>query len=106
MHLPRLDRRPAWTVTCRHRSDKPPEEPHNEENYEENIKEKILEASLRYVPTLGWSKNALSSGAESVGYPSVTHGMFPKGAGDLVHYFQRSSNKKLVEYLKQVCVHT
>ncbi|CAH0545972.1 unnamed protein product [Brassicogethes aeneus] len=72
------------------------------EQYEEDIKEKILCASLKFVPELGWSKDALSAGAQTVGYPGVTHGLFHSGGADLVHYFQVSSNNKLVEILKKL----
>ncbi|KAJ8936126.1 hypothetical protein NQ318_022208 [Aromia moschata] len=71
------------------------------ENYEGEIKNKILEASLPFVTELGWSKEALSAGAQIMGYPGITHGMFSKGGADLVHYFQTSSNRKLVEVLKE-----
>lgn len=71
------------------------------EKYEEDIRNKILAASLPYVLELGWSKECLSRGAEQVGYPGIAHGMFTKGAGDLVHYFNTSSNSKLVEILKE-----
>ena len=35
-------------------------------------------------------------GAKSLGYPGVTHGLFPRGGVELVHYFYRSSNEKLI----------
>ena len=35
------------------------------------------------------------SGAEAVGYPGVTHGLFPKGGVELVHHFYRQCNLKL-----------
>jgi len=34
----------------------------NDEEYEKNIKLKILEASLKFVPDMGWSKQAISAG--------------------------------------------
>lgn len=71
-------------------------------NYEEDIRSKILEASLLFVPELGWSKDAITKGAETVGYPGLTHGMFSRGGADLVHYFQTTSNGKLVDILKKV----
>lgn len=55
------------------------------------------------MPQLGWSKDTICKGAEVVGYPGVIHGMFTRGGGDLIHYFQSSSNFKLVEILKKVC---
>lgn len=57
---------------------------------------------MAFVPEVGWSKEAISKGAEKVGYPGITHGLFSRGGADLVHYFQTSSNLKLVEVLKQV----
>ncbi|KAK5640082.1 hypothetical protein RI129_010893 [Pyrocoelia pectoralis] len=72
-----------------------------EDQYEEEIKLKILDASLPFVVELGWSVNALSAGAESIGYPGIVHGIFPRSGADLVYHFQKSSNQKLVEYLKQ-----
>ncbi|XP_968270.1 ubiquinone biosynthesis protein COQ9, mitochondrial [Tribolium castaneum] len=70
--------------------------------YEDDIKEKILAASLPFVVELGWSRSALGAGAQAVGYPGVTHGLFPRGGADLVLYFQRTSNLKLVEILKEM----
>jgi len=34
----------------------------NDEEYEKNIKIKILGASLKFVPDMGWSKQAISAG--------------------------------------------
>lgn len=34
----------------------------NDEEYEKNIKLKILGASLKFVPDMGWSKQAISAG--------------------------------------------
>ncbi|XP_022185053.2 ubiquinone biosynthesis protein COQ9, mitochondrial isoform X2 [Nilaparvata lugens] len=69
--------------------------------YEENIKNNILKASLPFVEKCGWSKETISHGAESLGYPGVAHGMFPRGGAELVQYFYVSSNQELVEILKQ-----
>lgn len=85
-----------WTV-CRSNSNQK-----TTDRYEEEIKNKILEAALPFVTELGWSKEAISAGARAMGYPGVTHGMFTKGGADLVHYFQKSSNLKLVEFLQKV----
>ncbi|RKO93180.1 COQ9-domain-containing protein [Blyttiomyces helicus] len=51
----------------------------------------ILDAALAYVPTHGWTVEALGQGAEALGYPSITHGIFPRGGIELVeHFIQRS----------------
>ncbi|XP_046752982.1 ubiquinone biosynthesis protein COQ9, mitochondrial [Diprion similis] len=68
--------------------------------YENSIRSKILNAAIDFVPDLGWSKQAISAGAESVGYPGVIHGMFPNGGADLVQHFYSKCNKDLAEHLK------
>lgn len=95
------DSQSLW-YACRFCSKECIEERQKESKYEEDIRSKILEASLTFVPEVGWSKEAISKGAQTVGYPGVAHGMFTRGGADLVHYFQTSSNLKLVEILKKV----
>ncbi|XP_014470804.1 PREDICTED: ubiquinone biosynthesis protein COQ9, mitochondrial-like isoform X4 [Dinoponera quadriceps] len=73
----------------------------NDEEYERSIKTKILDVSLKYVSGLGWSKQAISAGAESIGYPGVTHGLFPNGGAALVQHFYSLCNRKLNEILKE-----
>nr|CAD7596543.1 unnamed protein product [Timema genevievae] len=80
-------------------SDSSSDESGNE--YELNIKENILTASLPFVQNFGWTKNALSAGAESIGYAGVAHGMFPREGAELVLFFCTSCNKKLAEQMKQ-----
>ncbi|XP_043477749.1 ubiquinone biosynthesis protein COQ9, mitochondrial [Leptopilina heterotoma] len=71
-----------------------------EEEYEKNIESKILNASLKFVHNYGWSQQAISAGAESIGYPGVIHGMFPNGGADLVQHFYSSCNQELNEMLR------
>jgi len=96
-----------------------------ETTYENDIKIRILDAALSHVDENGWSKETLAiglsnatfisilyrdfllflyfsqyisffcSGSEAVGYPGVTHGLFPKGGVELVHHFYRQCNLKL-----------
>ncbi|CAD1475579.1 unnamed protein product, partial [Heterotrigona itama] len=73
----------------------------NDEEYEKNIKMKILAASLKYVHDLGWSQQAISAGAESIGYPGIIHGLFPNRGADLVHYFYLTCNKELNKILEE-----
>lgn len=65
------------------------------------VKEMILNAALGFVVTHGWSRQAIAKGAESVNYPSVTNGLFPRGSIELVQFYYRQSNEKLVEHLKE-----
>ncbi|GMF19173.1 unnamed protein product [Phytophthora lilii] len=46
-----------------------------------------------------WTIEALAAGATDLGYPSVAHGMFPRGAVELVEYFMDSCLAKLRETL-------
>lgn len=74
----------------------------DEQQYEENVKNRILERALEFVPKSGWSVESLSAGAEAAGYPSISHGLFPNGGGDLVHYFNIKCNQELVKYMQTV----
>lgn len=73
---------------------------HEEQQYEEDIKNHILEKALDFVPKHGWSVESISAGAEAAGYPGVTHGLFPNGGADLVHYFNVRCNDNLVKKMK------
>ncbi|XP_078042069.1 ubiquinone biosynthesis protein COQ9, mitochondrial-like isoform X2 [Augochlora pura] len=73
----------------------------SDEEYEKNIKSKILSASLKFVHDLGWSQQAISAGAESIGYPGVIHGLFPNHGADLVQYFYLTCNNELNKVLKE-----
>ncbi|KDR15297.1 hypothetical protein L798_10733, partial [Zootermopsis nevadensis] len=71
----------------------------NEKEYK--IKYKILEASLPFVQEHGWTKNAISEGARTVGYPGTAHGLFPRGGAELVQYFYVICNQQLAQTLKK-----
>uniref|UniRef100_A0AAG5D3F5 Ubiquinone biosynthesis protein n=1 Tax=Anopheles atroparvus TaxID=41427 RepID=A0AAG5D3F5_ANOAO len=70
----------------------------------ERTKEMILDAALAFVQSHGWSKQAIAAGAEAANYPSVSHGLFPRGGIELVHHFYKQCNLKLIDYLKQQTV--
>ncbi|XP_054286741.1 ubiquinone biosynthesis protein COQ9, mitochondrial isoform X3 [Macrosteles quadrilineatus] len=105
-----LRRQTTDAVISAETGDQSKEKEHSEngENnaYEENIRQKILQASLPFVHELGWSKNAISAGAGSLGYPGVIHGMFPRGGADLVSYFYSSCNQQLASQLKEAAEKT
>jgi ubiquinone biosynthesis protein COQ9 len=46
-----------------------------------------------------WTIEALAAGATDLGYPSVAHGMFSRGAIELVDYFMDKSNDELHDIL-------
>lgn len=72
-----------------------------EEKKIQEVRFRILEAALPFVKTNGWGREAISAGAESIGYPGVVHGMFPNGGCELVHYFYAQCNRKLIDQLKK-----
>ncbi|CAG8616165.1 1489_t:CDS:2, partial [Scutellospora calospora] len=63
------------------------------------IRSEILRASLSFVPKYGWSIESLSHGANSLGYPSVSHGLFPRGGIELIDWFLEDSRGKMVNEL-------
>ncbi|XP_069691849.1 ubiquinone biosynthesis protein COQ9, mitochondrial-like isoform X2 [Periplaneta americana] len=77
------------------------EEEENSSDQEENIKNRILKASLPFVHKYGWTKNAISEGAVTVGYPGTAHGLFPRGGAELVQYFYVTCNQELAGTLKK-----
>lgn len=76
-------------------------EKHDDDAGVETVKDKILKAAIDYVETHGWSKQAIVKGAESLNYPSMVNGLFPKGGIELLYFFQRHCNKRLVVYLRE-----
>ncbi|ETP50534.1 rpsU-divergently transcribed protein [Phytophthora nicotianae P10297] len=59
----------------------------------------ILAKAMGHVVAHGWTIEALAAGATDLGYPSVAHGMFSRGAVELVEYFMDSCLAKLRETL-------
>lgn len=59
---------------------------------EEFFKQEILDAALEFVPQHGWTEAALVAGAESLHYPAVAAGAFPRGGAALVEHFIASCN--------------
>lgn len=66
----------------------------------QEVRCRILDAALPFVHKQGWSREAISSGAETCGYPSVVHGMFPNGGAELIQHFYMKCNRQLIEQLK------
>ncbi|KAK3841897.1 MAG: rpsU-divergently transcribed protein, partial [Linnemannia gamsii] len=55
----------------------------------------ILKKALTFVPEHGWTTVSIAKAAESMGYPSIIHGMFPKGGADLIDYFLQDCLERL-----------
>ncbi|XP_062246488.1 ubiquinone biosynthesis protein COQ9, mitochondrial isoform X2 [Platichthys flesus] len=68
---------------------------------EDQLQARILTASLEFVPLHGWSKEAIASGAETLGLSSASTGMFHNGSGDLVLHFIAQCNSQLTEILAE-----
>lgn len=64
------------------------------------IRNQILEASLPFVSKYGWTREAISRGAESINYANVTHGLFPKDGVELINYFYRKCNREVIERMQ------
>eukprot|EP01096_Ripella_sp_DP13-Kostka_P003429 TRINITY_DN15069_c0_g1_i1.p1 TRINITY_DN15069_c0_g1~~TRINITY_DN15069_c0_g1_i1.p1 ORF type:complete len:366 (+),score=149.07 TRINITY_DN15069_c0_g1_i1:49-1146(+) len=56
----------------------------------------ILEASLKHVNKLGWTRECLAAGAKDAGLDGVAEGMFKEGAVDLVRHFIHSQNDRFM----------
>ncbi|KAJ2958809.1 hypothetical protein NQZ79_g5649 [Umbelopsis isabellina] len=62
---------------------------------------KLLEATLPFVPTKGWTIESISLGAQTLGYPSVAHGLFPNGPADLIDYFLEDCRLQLEKEMQR-----
>lgn len=54
-----------------------------------------MKTALTLVPQYGWTTTSIAKAAESMGYPSIIHGMFPNGGADLIEYFLQDCLNKL-----------
>lgn len=64
-----------------------------------HIKSSILKSSLDFIPQYGWTWKSIASGASSLGFSSVAHGLFPGGSLDLITYLYLSLNDELEQQL-------
>lgn len=77
------------------------QECHEEDEDVIEIKNKILEASLAFVESKGWSRDAIVKGSEQAGFPGTVSGMFPRGGIELVDYFYLKCNQELVTKMRE-----
>lgn len=68
---------------------------------DDSFKVKILDAAMTFVPVHGWSKESLKNGAESVGYPAVSAGIFSNAPIDLIHHHYARSNILIAQQMKE-----
>ncbi|XP_020311638.1 ubiquinone biosynthesis protein COQ9-B, mitochondrial-like isoform X1 [Oncorhynchus kisutch] len=68
---------------------------------EEQLQAHILNAALDFVQLHGWTLEAISAGAETLGLSAASSGMFQNGAGDLVLHFIAQCNAQLTEQMAE-----
>uniref|UniRef100_A0A8C6X7H1 Ubiquinone biosynthesis protein n=1 Tax=Naja naja TaxID=35670 RepID=A0A8C6X7H1_NAJNA len=68
---------------------------------EEQIQNQILTAALKFVPTYGWTMDAIAEGAKSVGFSVAAAGLFHNDGSELILHFVSQSNSKLSELLEE-----
>ena len=68
----------------------------------DDVREKILDYALDHVTNFGWTRNAISRGAEDAGYAGVAEGMFENEGADLVMHFVKQSNINLNLHLQEI----
>lgn len=62
---------------------------------------KLLEATLPFIPTNGWTLESISLGAQTLGYPSVAHGLFPNGPADVIDFFLEDCRVQLEKEMQR-----
>jgi ubiquinone biosynthesis protein COQ9 len=62
---------------------------------DEAFKRKILQAALSYVPTVGWTEDAVALAVKDAGFDTFTHRIFDNGAVDLVTFFMESKRENV-----------
>ena len=56
------------------------------------MRTQILDAALRHVAVHGWTTDALAAGADELGLPAASSGLFPSGAVELVWHLMRHAS--------------
>ncbi|KAH0619459.1 hypothetical protein JD844_000107 [Phrynosoma platyrhinos] len=68
---------------------------------EERLQNRILTAALEFVPTHGWTSDAIAEGAKSLGLSVAAAGLFHNDGSELVLHFVSQCNTKLSELLEE-----
>ncbi|XP_050617089.1 ubiquinone biosynthesis protein COQ9, mitochondrial-like [Macaca thibetana thibetana] len=74
-----------------------------EEGYEseEQLQGRILTAALEFVPTHGWTAEAIAEGAQSLGLSSAAASVFGKDGSELILHFVTECNARLTRVLEE-----
>ncbi|KAM6224792.1 ubiquinone biosynthesis protein COQ9, mitochondrial [Rhynchocyon petersi] len=62
---------------------------------EEQLQDRILTAALEFVPTHGWTAEAIAEGAQSLGLSSAAASMFGSDGSELILHFVTQCNARL-----------
>ncbi|XP_034644529.1 ubiquinone biosynthesis protein COQ9, mitochondrial isoform X1 [Trachemys scripta elegans] len=68
---------------------------------EEQLQQRILTASLEFVPTHGWTADAIAEGAKSLGLSVAAAGMFHNDGSELILHFVSQCNSELSNLLEE-----
>ncbi|XP_042294050.1 ubiquinone biosynthesis protein COQ9, mitochondrial [Sceloporus undulatus] len=68
---------------------------------EEQLQNRILTAALEFVPTHGWTSDAIAEGAKSLGLSVAAAGLFHNDGSELILHFVSQCNSKLSELLEE-----
>ncbi|XP_061449760.1 ubiquinone biosynthesis protein COQ9, mitochondrial isoform X2 [Rhineura floridana] len=68
---------------------------------EEHLQHRILTAALEFVPTHGWTTDAIAEGAKSLGLSVAAAGLFHNDGSELILHFVSQCNSKLSELLEE-----
>nr|XP_028595145.1 ubiquinone biosynthesis protein COQ9, mitochondrial [Podarcis muralis] len=68
---------------------------------EEQLQHQILTAALEFVPTHGWTADAIAEGAKSLGLSVAAAGLFHNDGSELILHFVAQCNSKLTELLEE-----
>ncbi|XP_048371196.1 ubiquinone biosynthesis protein COQ9, mitochondrial [Sphaerodactylus townsendi] len=68
---------------------------------EEQLQNQILKAALEFVPTHGWTADAVAEGAKSLGLSVAAAGLFQNDGSELVLHFVSQCNSQLSELLEE-----
>jgi len=67
-----------------------------------DLRIQILDEALKHVHQWGWTAQAIAAGAKDKGLSVYAHGLFPRGAIELVEHFQQTCEKEWVAELAKI----
>ncbi|XP_038610404.1 ubiquinone biosynthesis protein COQ9, mitochondrial [Tachyglossus aculeatus] len=68
---------------------------------EEQLQHRILTAALEFVPSHGWTAEAIAEGAQSLGLSSAAAGVFGADGSELILHFVSQCNSQLTQLMEE-----